>query len=46
MMPLNNGIVYDKLGLKIQTGLQGTFNFPKVTGIPDKRTENRIEGRP
>ncbi len=33
MMPLNNGIVYDKLGLKIQTGLKGTFNYPSVTGI-------------
>ena len=33
MRPLNNGIVYDKLGLKIQTGLKGTFNYPSVTGI-------------
>lgn len=33
MMPLNNGIVYDKLGLKIQTGLKGTFQYPSVTGV-------------
>lgn len=33
MLPLNNGIVYDKLGLKIQTGLKGTFNYPSVAGI-------------
>ena len=33
MMPLDKGIVYDKLGLKIQTGLKGVFNYPSVTGI-------------
>ena len=33
MMPLDNGIVFDKLGLKIQTGLKGEFNYPSVTGV-------------
>ena len=43
MMPLNNGIVYDKLGLKIQTGLQGTFNFPKVTGVEATFEDENVE---
>ena len=33
MMPLDNGIVFDKLGLKIQTGLKGDFQYPSVAGI-------------
>ena len=33
MMPLNNGIIYDKLGIKIQTGLKGEFQYPSVAGI-------------
>lgn len=43
MMPLNNGIVYDKLGLKIQTGLRGTFNFPVVTGVEATFEDENVE---
>lgn len=43
MLPLNNGIVYDKLGLKIQTGLKGTFNFPAVTGVEATFEDENVE---
>ena len=43
MMPLNNGIVYDKLGLKIQTGLRGTFYFPAVTGVEATFENENVE---
>jgi hypothetical protein len=43
MMPLNNGIVYNKLGLKIQTGLKGTFNFPSVTGVEATFEDENVE---
>ena len=43
MLPLNNGIVYDKLGLKIQTGLKGTFNYPSVTGVEATFEDENVE---
>ena len=43
MMPLNNGIIYNKLGLKIQTGLKGQFNFPSVTGVEATFEDENVE---
>jgi HK97 family phage major capsid protein len=43
MKPLNNGIIFDKVGLKIQTGLKGQFNFPSVTGVEATFEDENVE---
>ena len=43
MMPLNKGIIYDKVGLKIQTGLKGTFYFPKISGVEATFEDENVE---